>query len=224
MVAPCDAVFPGVELTGALMQLSAEVLWHLAGTLHDRRSALRAGFFAMVGSVGLLGGLAGCAQREPGSLGGYGALVGVLLDLVITQGATPGAGNQGNVEFVLRAVDTELMGIPQDTLARLAQALDSEVAGLFSSRGFMDQSQARQAAILTEYDRKVFATTIAFPSPWVTTKALILMAYYTSEAGASEQLQYEIAPGRYDRDVVVTPAFKPLSNDYAANSIKKKIA
>jgi hypothetical protein len=207
------------------MQLSDEALWHLAGPLHDRRSVLRAGLFAieMVGSVGLLGGLAGCAEGKPGS-SGYGALVGVLLDLVITQGATPGAGNQGNVEFVLRAVDAELMGTPQDTLARLAQALDSEVAGLFSSRGFMDQSQARQAAILTEYDRKVFATTIAFPSPWVTTKALILMAYYTSEAGASEQLDYEIAPGRYDRDVVVTPAFKPLSNDYAANSIKEKIA
>ncbi|MBF7014501.1 gluconate 2-dehydrogenase subunit 3 family protein [Novosphingobium resinovorum] len=207
------------------MQLSNDVLSHLAGRPQNRRSALRAGLLAMeaLGCAALLGGAAACSGEVAEGVE-QGAMVGVLLGLVIPQGETSGAGNQGNVEFVLRAVDAGLMGTPRDTLARLAQALDGEVPGLFATGGFMDQSQARQAAILGEYDRKVFAAPIAFPSPWFTAKALILMAYYTSEAGASGQLDYEIAPGRYDRDVPVTPAFRPLSNDYSANSIKKKIA
>lgn len=207
------------------MQLSGDVSSYLAGRPYDRRSALRAGLVAMEAMAGaaLLGGVAGCAPQDAGSAA-YGALVGVLMGHVIPPGATPGGGNQGNTEFVLRAVDAGLMGTPRDTLARLSQALDGEVPGLFATQGFMDQSQARQAAILAEYDARIFAAPITFPCPWFTTKALILMAYYTSEAGASEQLDYELAPGRYDRDVIVTPAFRPLSNDYSANSIKKKIA
>jgi hypothetical protein len=210
------------EPSGGFVPSRNDLSPQLAGVLYDRRAALRAGFVAMevLGAVALLGGAAGCAPTGKSSAA-FGALAGVLLGLVIPDGETPGAGNQGNLEFVLCAVDAGLMGTPQDTLAKLAAELDGQVPGW---KGFMDQPYARQAAILAAYDRQVFAAPITFPNPWFTTKALMLMAYYTSKSGASEQLTYELAPGRYDRDVAVTPAFKLLSNDYSANSIKKKIA
>lgn len=36
------------------------------------------------------------------------------------------------------------------------------------------------------------------PAFWPTFKRLVLVGYYTSEAGATEELRYEAVPGRYD--------------------------
>lgn len=207
------------------LQVSTNLMPEGAGTGYDRRSALRCGarLLQVLAAASALGTVSGCGGGELGAAR-HSTLAGLLLGLVIPATGTAGGGNQANLEFLLRAVDSGLMGTPLNTLSRLEAELDDHAAD-FPWRGrFVELAQDRQAAVLAAYDRQVFSRPITFPCPWFTTKALILMAYYTSEAGASEQLTYEIAPGRYDRDVPVTPAFKPMSNDYSANSIKKKIA
>nr|KIS29409.1 hypothetical protein TQ38_28815 [Novosphingobium sp. P6W] len=207
------------------MQVSNNLMRNGVGIGFDRRSALQCGarLLQVLAATSALNAVAGCAPDELGAAR-HSTLAGILLGLVIPATETAGGGNQTNLEFVLRAVDAGLMGTPLNTLSRLEAELDDDSGGFLWRARFVDLAQDRQAAVLSEYDRRVFSRPITFPCPWFTAKALILMAYYTSETGASEQLTYEIAPGRYDRDVPVTPGWRPMSNDYSANSIKKKIA
>jgi hypothetical protein len=43
------------------------------------------------------------------------------------------------------------------------------------------------------------------------------MGYYCSEIGSSKELRYELAPGRFDPDVVVRPGDKAFMNEWLNN-------
>ncbi|WP_313807048.1 gluconate 2-dehydrogenase subunit 3 family protein [Sphingobium sp.] len=192
----------------------------MAGTRLDRRAALTMGLMvsgalALVPAASLL---SGCGAR-PLISGDHSTLVLILLGLVVPDTNSPGAGTMDNMAFVLKAVNSGLMNAPVDTLARLEEELDWRAGARF-----VDLPPDRREQIVVAHDKAVFDRPIAFPCPWFTTKALILMSYYTSEAGASQELAYELAPGRYDPDVPVNASWKPLVNDWAGNSIKKAIA
>jgi hypothetical protein len=51
--------------------------------------------------------------------------------------------------------------------------------------------------------------------PWHTIKNLILIGYYTSEVGGSQELQYELVPTRFDPDLPMTSATR-LFDDWTA--------
>jgi hypothetical protein len=40
------------------------------------------------------------------------------------------------------------------------------------------------------------------------------MGYYTSEIGASQELQYQLVPGRFDPDLPVKPGDRAWSSDW----------
>lgn len=187
----------------------------------DRRSALSmaAGLGSTLAalSIPLAFGVASCTPASK-SRENHNALVLTLLSIVIPNTKTPGAGNQANSEFIIRAVEAGLMGVADDTIDLLAADLDRR-AGMV----FLNLSQARAESIVAQLDKDVFAGGSARPSPWRTVKALILMSYYTSEAGASQELRYEFVPGRFDPDIVIDPDWRPLSNDWSGNAIRKKI-
>ena len=90
--------------------------------------------------------------------------------------------------------------------------------------GAQQAHSVAQAVALAKIDVETFGPAQPAITPWLSTKALILIAYFTSEAGASQQLRYEIVPGRFDPDLPLDKDWKPLSNDWAANAIKKGIA
>ena len=52
--------------------------------------------------------------------------------------------------------------------------------------------------------------------PWRTIKTLILTGYYTSEVGASQELRFELVPGRWDPALPVTAETRACSSDWTA--------
>ena len=194
----------------------------LRGIRLDRRSALSmaAGLGSMLATLSVpaaLTGLSGCTS--PGKeYRDHNGLVLSLLGIVIPDTKTAGAGNQANSEFILRAVNSGLMGVPSDSLDMLAADLDSR-----GGKAFFNLSPSAQERIIEDLDKEVFAREAERPAPWIPVKALILMSYYTSEAGASQELRYELAPGRYDPDIIIDSNWRPLSNDWSGNTIREAI-
>ncbi|KQN40884.1 twin-arginine translocation pathway signal protein [Sphingomonas sp. Leaf407] len=153
---------------------------------------------------------------------------------VIPRTTTPGAGDVGAQDFVILALAHGLDGtrapaagaaLPVtvtrhlrrdgtlDYLDWLEWQLDANARG-----DFLREGPARRMAAVEAIDRAAFAETDrdAPESPWKKLKALILTAYYTSEAGASRELQYELVPGKFDPDLPFVPGSRAWSSDWTA--------
>ncbi|MFT4053613.1 MAG: gluconate 2-dehydrogenase subunit 3 family protein [Novosphingobium sp.] len=154
-----------------------------------------------------------------------------VADLVIPRTDTPGAKDLGVGEFVILALGHGLAGTraPMTSgtvtadLARfqrrdgslrylnwLEHALDRAAGG-----DFLRHNRAMRAGWLTVIDAEAFAEGAAF-SPWKAIKGLILTGYYTSEAGGSQELRYELVPGRWEWDIAKTPEMRAFSSDWTA--------
>ncbi|CAN5153306.1 hypothetical protein BH10PSE12_BH10PSE12_17630 [soil metagenome] len=195
----------------------------LGGIHLDRRGALAlgarmAGLLTTMSAASTFLGLGGCAQAANTVNKDHRPLVLVLSAILLPASATPGAGNSANADFVARAVNAGLMGVPADALDKLAAELDKRAGGEFLKR-----PPAEQTRIIEELDKATFMAGAPRPAPWFPTKALILMSYYTSEAGMSQELRYELAPGRYDPDLIIDKSWRPLSNDWIGVAIRKGI-
>lgn len=150
--------------------------------------------------------------------------------LVIPRTATPGAGDVGVGDFVLIALAHGLAGTRKPILGALdgqhrrsdgslrystwlEQVLDQHAGG-----NFLKLPAAKQISILAALDAEAFpqGPPPTEASPWRNIKGLILTGYYTSEAGGSQELQFEMVPGRYDPDVPVGPETRAFSSDWTA--------
>jgi len=130
-----------------------------------------------------------------------------VAQLVIPRTATPGAGEVGVGAFVLLALAHGLEGTKsRDHAAWLQSALGA---------GFLAQPLARRQAALAELDRRAFASE-ADAQPWLAIKRLILLGYYTSQTGGSQELRYEHVPGRWDPDLPLKPTDRAFSSDWSA--------
>lgn len=157
-------------------------------------------------------------------------LLRTVSQLVIPRTDTPGAGDVAVGDFVLLALahgleksrlpladdaEPELQKFRRgdgslDHAGWLEAALDARAGGDFLGRAPSAQVQA-----LAALDAAAFAEGVKF-HPWRTVKALVLTGYYTSEAGAAQELQFELVPGRYDPDLAVTPQTRAFSSDWTA--------
>jgi hypothetical protein len=135
-----------------------------------------------------------------------------VAQLVIPRTSTPGAGEVGVGAFVLLALAHGL----EDTHGGAFKGLDY-AAWLQSALGakFLAQPLAARRAKLAALDAQAFAPD-AKPSPWVAIKRLILLGYYTSQTGASQELRYEHVPGRWDPDLPLKPGDRAFSSDWTA--------
>lgn len=158
------------------------------------------------------------------------ALLNAVAQCVIPRTDTPGAGDVHTGAFVVLALAHGLHGARQPLAADTNAALRAHVrpdgsldhvawleADLAARAGglFLAATPARRVAALTALDAQAYAPG-ADRHPWRTVKALILTGYYTSEAGAAQELHYEAVPGRYDPDLPVTPQTRAISNDWTA--------
>lgn len=192
------------------------------GSAMSRRAALAFGARAAAMSALAVAGatLAGCGDMPELLASGvdHTSLVLTLGNSLIPFTATPGASMADNAAFVLRAVESGLMRVPANLLDRLADELSHRSGGTFVS-----DPPARQARVVACMDADTFAAKVPAERPWFAVKALILISYYTSEGGMTSELRYELAPGRYDSDIIIDSSFRPLSNDWSAVSVKKKL-
>ena len=145
------------------------------------------------------------------------ALLERLCDLVIPDTDTPGARAAGVPAFVALALQHGLAdATPADRLA-LRQRLDQAAGG-----AFLALDAARQHAVLAPLDAATFARDPAAAAggepAWRRIKALIVMGYYTSEVGATQELQYSLVPGRWDPDVPVKPGERGSSSDWVGQT------
>lgn len=171
--------------------------------------------------------LAGNEEAEPDAA--QIALMRAVSQAVIPATETPGAGDAGVGEFVLLALAHGLEGTRQpvapgrwveagqlrdDGSLRyplwLQETLDRRVGG-----DWLGQSEASRSEALSALDTEAYADD-ARDHPWRAIKALVLLGYYTSEAGASEELVYDPVPGTFDPRVPVTPETRAISNDWTA--------
>ncbi len=189
------------------------------GAGFDRRAMLHFGMriAATLSAGGAIGLLGGCSTQVPDPQQ-HAPLVRVIADALLPATDIPGAGQPDNVAFVLRAIDGELMKVPRDLIDQLLSDL--------RERGFPDlvtvipDEVARWIAAL---DRAVMLLDEPRAHPWFALKALIAVSYFTSEAGMTQLLRYELSPGRYDSNVVIGADWKPLSNDWSAVSVRRQI-
>ncbi|MEO7656665.1 MAG: gluconate 2-dehydrogenase subunit 3 family protein [Sphingomicrobium sp.] len=158
-----------------------------------------------------------------------GQLLTDVCDMVVPRTDTPGAADVGVPAFVVLALAHGLEGsrapsasaaIPETAsylrpdgsfrhLAWLEAEADRECNG-----NFIGRSKAERLDALKKIDARGFAAD--GDHPWKLLKALILTGYYTSQSGGSQDLRYELVPGRWDPDLPLKPADRAFSSDWTA--------
>lgn len=130
-------------------------------------------------------------------------LVGILVDRILPTTDTPGAKEAGVVVFIDRLLDD---WVEPDERGRFLTGLAAVDEQIREAHGvvFRDATQAQQNALLTRLDHEAVRARRedAHPLPFFATlKEWTLVGYYTSEVGATQELQWLAAPGRYDGDL-----------------------
>jgi len=151
------------------------------------------------------------------------ATVVAIAEMIIPRTDTPGATDVGAAEFIDLML-TEWYDEPARTrfLTGL-DGVDSRTQSLFG-QDFLDCSSAQQSEMLTwmgeqiaeeveqesEHPRSLMEVQGEKPheSFYVMMRRLTLTAYYTSEAGATEELHFEMIPDRFDGCTEVHPGAK----------------
>jgi hypothetical protein len=119
----------------------------------------------------------------------------VVVDRIIPRTDTPGASDVGVPAFVdlLLAKWAE-----DDQRARVLEGLDE------LSADFLSASADAQTALLTRLDEEAVHAREDDMDPlpfFATLKEWTLAGYYTSEAGATQELRWLAVPGRFDADI-----------------------
>ena len=159
------------------------------------------------------------------------AMMREVSDLVLPTTDTPGAGSTDVGDFVLLALAHGLDGsrspvsggemafaLPEhrrpdgslDYVRWLEQSLDRAAGG-----DWQRQDPASRERLLTALDSDAFAEGTN-AHPWRKVKGLIVIGYYTSEVGGSQELQYDLVPGRWDPKVPLGDNPRAFSSDWTA--------
>lgn len=136
------------------------------------------------------------------------ALLDTLSNLLIpgSIAAHPGA-------YLMEVLPTQWRGLEASHIQAVKRRLN------FLARGdFLSVSPARRFAAVTQLDAESFVPRASGPSgaAWRVLKAALLSVWYTSEPGATGDLVYELVPGRWEPDIPLSQAPKPLANDWLA--------
>jgi Gluconate 2-dehydrogenase subunit 3 len=193
----------------------------------DRRGFLAgAALFAL--ATGLSLSLSACSDAAENPR--HQKLADLVSALVIPRTDTAGAAETGVGTFVMlglaHGLEDSRKPLPEDAPSSLKarQRADGSLNQMAWLANELDQrgggdvlklEPARQQALLTEIDVEAYAEGVR-EHPWRTIKALILVGYYTSMAGGSQELRYEHVPGRWDSDVPLKPGDRAFSSDWTA--------
>ncbi len=119
----------------------------------------------------------------------------VVVDRILPRTETPGASDVGVPEFIDLLLDR---WAEREQRARVLAGLDDLGAD------FLAMTEDEQVALLSRLDTEAVQAREddADPLPWfATVKEWTLAGYYTSEAGATQELRWLAVPGRFDADI-----------------------
>ncbi|RMG83243.1 MAG: gluconate 2-dehydrogenase subunit 3 family protein [Bacteroidetes bacterium] len=180
----------------------------------NRREAIKKTAFLMGGTLSaaaISGVLSGCQPTPQGIdweplflTREQGETVAAIADRIIPRTDTPGARDVGVPEFI------DLMlkdNYDPDDQQRFRSELTNFEASVMEKhkKPFAALTPEEQDAILTQLDQEAYETThrdgyrAKTDKPLFTMiKELTLLGFFTSEAGATEVLQYDPVPGQYN--------------------------
>lgn len=140
------------------------------------------------------------------------AMVKTVAEAIIPRTETPGATDVGAADFIDLMLTEWYDAADRDRFLKGLTDLDNLAQGLLS-KDFLDASSSQQREILVllgeqmaeETQRlrdrdaeEAAATPDSKESFYPMLRRLTLTAYYTSEAGATQELHFEIIPDRHD--------------------------
>jgi len=157
------------------------------------------------------------ASSAPRTLNAHqDATLRTMAELLLPRTDTPGATDVGTSEFIDLML-TEWYDEEDRTrfLTGLAE-VDLRTKTLFAGN-FVEATPVQQAAILTWLGQKMTEDANAAPRPrrgshavtgnfYSMFRSLTLTAYYTSEAGATQELHFQMIPDSHDACAPVPPA------------------
>jgi glucoside 3-dehydrogenase (cytochrome c) hitch-hiker subunit len=122
-------------------------------------------------------------------------MLGRLVDIIIPATDTPGALAAGVDVFLDSLMADWASATTSAKYVTLLRAIDARARAEDAKR-FADCEPDRQVALLRDIDSRAFGANAELPE-FREFKELVLAGYYTSEIGASVELQFELVPGRY---------------------------
>lgn len=154
------------------------------------------------------------------------ATVKTIAEMILPKTETPGAADVGATEFI-DLILTDWYGAEErNTFLKGLDDVDTRSQALFN-KNFVDCAEPQQSEILVELGEKMMeeleargdlhsrrARRSSQLSFYPMFRNLTLTAYYTSEAGATQELQFDMVPGRFDGcvQITATPAVKEGSS------------
>jgi hypothetical protein len=163
--------------------LTPDTMWAAGRAVHDRIRRARQDAALLI-------------LTEP-----QNAMVSALAEMIIPETDTPGASAAQVNRFVDVMLAEWFDEDERDAFLRGLVALDADSMTGFGAP-FLELDEVQQTVLLRGMDAEVAALRQAdLPTDghfFQHMKWLTLYGYYTSEAGATQELQQVIAPGRYD--------------------------
>ena len=172
----------------------------------DRRAALRRDALLLGGALSapaIAGVLAGCESHGRDAAGftpralapAQAELMAVVAEHIIPTTDTPGARAVGAPAFIDMMLAEYYAPADRERFVAGLADLDAR-AEASCGHAFLRCDAGRQRTLLDVVDREAFAG--RDPHWFRTMKELTLLAYYTSEIGATKELRYQQVPGRFD--------------------------
>lgn len=170
----------------------------LAGNSTGRRRILR--LFALAATLPLW-------AKEPAHA--QASDLTSLLDL-ISDALIPGSAAQRPGSFLISMIPSEFCDLTLERIDVVADAL--------RKRGEMDFRElppSQRESTLAGLDSDAYAqnTPEALAMAWKTLKLALLSTYYSSEKGASRDLEYVLVPGRWEPDIKLSEHPRALWSD-----------
>jgi gluconate 2-dehydrogenase gamma chain len=176
----------------------------------DRREALKRTAWLMGGVVSapaIMGVLKGCTARpdigwKPVFLNeDQASVVSQVSEIIIPATETPGAKDVGVPSFIDQLLKEVYAPEDQERFTAGLQAFNDEAKKEYGD-DFSDLDEEDQTAFVKKkHDEAIQAERTIDPAPKrpfiLTMKELTMLGFFTSEAGATQVLQYDAVPGAY---------------------------
>lgn len=171
---------------------------------HVNRSTTfsRRDILSMAGMLGIALAAPACAKplAPPLLTQSDVALIGEIADIVIPATETAGAKAAGVAEFARMMVNDWFIEEEQQRFLAGLRAFEQEARRLHGSDFLKLSAQQREAMVGSALTAAEARTAGANEKPpfIVLVKRLTILGYYTSKIGATEELDLNLAPGRYE--------------------------
>jgi gluconate 2-dehydrogenase gamma chain len=185
----------------------------------DRREALKRTALLMGGVLSapaITGVLNGCTAKptldwKPVFLSeDQGILISQVADIIIPRTDTPGArdvGVPGFIDLMLKDVYSQA---DQERYLEGLQSFATEAEKEFGDPFIELKTEQQQQFVTKKHEEAIIAERTTKPAPKrpfiLMTKELTMLGFFTSEAGASQVLQYVAVPGAYQGCVPLSEA------------------